>query len=261
MTIPTGTAITVPGVTGNTAYAPIDMDAVDKAAIVVPGLIAFARAKKLKAATVNSGFTDRAMNAVTVAGITKTFSDALAALNGKPAVTLSGATGAAPYRPAFILPASFTFMAVVNFGTLKDGDNILNDAASSSGFRFLADSQGRLTVDPDGTGTGSAAYATATGQVASNGSYLLGVSHDAPNKRSRIFLGSAVPLLTADSPVAYAGGQNPLPFGVGASGSSSFNFAGSWAMWAFFDRAYGAGGNDDALFAAFAAAAKVNWAV
>jgi len=257
MVLQTGSAIFVPGVTGNTNYPGIDMDSVDKAAIITPGLIAFARAKKL-ASTPNSSFNDRTGNPVTVAGTTKTYSASLAALNSKPAITLDGASGAGPYRYNFDLPTSFTFMAVVNFGALKNGDNILNTVANN--FQLAANAGGQLTVDADGGGTGDTLHSTASGVIAANTSYILGVSHDASNKRNRIFLGSALPILTVDSPVAFAGGSNPILF-ASSLGVNNFNFLGSWAMWAIFDKAYGIGGTSDAVFADFIAKCKSHYAV
>lgn len=262
MSFPTGTAIVIPGVTGNTSYAPIDMDAVDKAAIITPGLIAFSRAKKFaNTAKANASYKDRTGNVVTVAGTAKTYVEAMAAMNGKPAVTMDGANGAGPYKlGGMVLPASFTFVTVVNVGALKDGNNLLKDTANQ--FQFNSTAKGQLSIDSDGGGSGDTSHSTAAGTLAAGASYLVGCSHDAATKTSRIFVGSAAALGTWVSAVAHAAGGVPLPFGS-SEGANNFNFNGSWGMWALFDRPFGGGASasDEVLFAAFIAAVKAHWSV
>lgn len=261
-----GLQLAVPGTYGALGNPVVDYDAVDKALapLAVSGeLISYSRAKRLSATgAVNANYVDRLKNPVTVQGTTKTYNPS--GINSKPSVSLDGLTGLPPYKLASLqMPASFTFFAVIKPGTLKSGDYLFSCSNVNTSFYIATSSDGRISVDDDGAGTGDSSTLVApAGTLVSNTPALLWVSHDAPSKTTRIGVGTALAGWSRVHAVAHAPavGSNPQPLSY-VNNTGAFHFAGSWATHGLLNVAHGAGGVSDVQWAAAVAAMKAFWAV
>ncbi|WBO23923.1 hypothetical protein [Sphingomonas abietis] len=242
---------------GDTTRPAVDMDAVDNAAIVVPGLIAFSRARLL-AQSLNSAYVDDCLNPVAVAGSTKTY--AASGISGRPAIVLDG-TGLPPYRASLQMPPSFTIVEVFKPASLVGSGVPFLFTTSAADFQVGTATGGAVAIDVDGSVSGQGGY-TSTEIMTVNAPTLLGVSADAASKTARVFLNKAVATYSVVAPVAYpaVAGSNPQPFG-NYPGSNNQQLNGAWSMFAMFDRAYGQGGTSEAAFANFIAACKDHWAL
>jgi hypothetical protein len=251
------TLIQTQGTNGDTSQPAVDMDTVDSAAIVVPGLIAYQRARLLGSAP-NTAFVDDCLNPVTVGGTTKTYS--ATGINGRPTINLDG-TGAPPYEVAVQMPASFTWLGVFKPAAVPGGGYPNLFTTSKGDFQVGTASGGALAVDIDGSGP--VTYHNSTDTLVANVPILLAVSVDGSNKTIRLMKGGPVAdyLVTDTAGFPATAGSYPHPFGAYATGSDARHLNGAWSLSALFNVAYGFGGDAEAPWAALIAACKAHWAV
>lgn len=251
------TGVLLPGATAAAGARTIDVDVVDKAAALLPGLLSYMRPKRV--ANPNAAFQDRMALAVAPlnTGIVRTAADA--SFGGRASFDYSAIAGN-PHQIDVVAPTSLTFLFVGRVAAWKAAASIYSDTA---GFAVYTTTAGALCIDPDWNTGPNPESGSLAAPFALNETFVGWVSHDAVTKISRWGKNTAVPLGSFTHTQAHAptASHRPRPFGF-FNAAPGNQFGGQGGLWALSSVAMGTGiGNADVPLANLVTAIKSHYGI